>query len=186
MRRGDHDQVQRMFRARIGAQAFTVVAIVAGGAYYGEDRKKRAELLKLEAQQRAEERHARWLHELEVRDAEERNLQDAMRKRRERVESRRAADRAATAAVKDETGRQGDAADAAAAAVVDGARAVARRARPAPVASGVDVHREREGVPRAAQGHAVVHPRHHEGARACVRASGRYPALREPCAAGGR
>ena len=116
MRRGDHDQVQRMFRARIGAQAFTVVAIVAGGTYYGADREKRAELIKLEAQQRAEERHARWLHELEVRDAEERDLQDAMRKRRERVESRRAAERAAAAAgvVKDETGRQGDAADAAA------------------------------------------------------------------------
>ena len=42
--------------------------------------------------------------------------------------------------------------DTATAAVVDGARAVARRARPAPVAPGVNAHREREGVPRAAQG----------------------------------
>lgn len=84
MRRGDHAQVQRMFRARIGAQAFTVCAIVAGGAYYGKDREKRAELIKLEAQQRAEERHAKWLRELEVRDREEQQLQDHLNRRRER------------------------------------------------------------------------------------------------------
>ncbi|KAK7756921.1 Respiratory supercomplex factor 1, mitochondrial [Diatrype stigma] len=106
MRRGDHEQVQRMFRARIGAQAFTVVAIVAGGAYYGADREKRAELIKLEAQQRAEERHQRWLRELEVRDQEEKDLKEAMRRRRERVEGRRAADKAADGSVKAEVGRQ--------------------------------------------------------------------------------
>ncbi|RYP78923.1 hypothetical protein DL771_000308 [Monosporascus sp. 5C6A] len=110
MRRGDHQQVQRMFRARIGAQAFTVVAIVAGGAYYGADREKRAELIKLEAQKRAEERHQRWLHELEVRDREERELRENMRRRRERVEMRRAADRAADGVTKDEVGHQTDAA----------------------------------------------------------------------------
>ncbi|KAK8121712.1 hypothetical protein PG984_010382 [Apiospora sp. TS-2023a] len=74
MRRGDHAQVQRMFRARIGAQAFTVCAIVAGGAYYGKDREKRQELIKLEAQQRAEERNAK----------EEQELQDHINRRRER------------------------------------------------------------------------------------------------------
>ncbi|KAK8064507.1 hypothetical protein PG994_007145 [Apiospora phragmitis] len=84
MRRGDHAQVQRMFRARIGAQAFTVCAIVAGGAYYGKDREKRQELIKLEAQQRAEERNAKWLRELEVRDREEKQLQDHINRRRER------------------------------------------------------------------------------------------------------
>lgn len=84
MRRGDHNQVQRMFRARIGAQAFTVCAIVAGGAYYGKDREKRQELIKLEAQQRAEERHNKWLRELEVRDEEEKQLQEHLRKRKER------------------------------------------------------------------------------------------------------
>ncbi|KAI1341187.1 hypoxia induced protein conserved region-domain-containing protein [Xylariaceae sp. FL0016] len=90
MRRGDHAQVQRMFRARIGAQAFTVCAIVAGGAYYGADRDKRAELIKLEAQQRAEERHARWLKELEVRDDEEKQLRAAMKRKSERVAARKA------------------------------------------------------------------------------------------------
>ena len=111
-RRGNHEQVQRMFRARIWAQTFTVIAMVAGGAYYGKDREKRAELVKLEAQQRAEERHARWLHELEIRDQEERDLQEAMRKRKERVEARRAA-----GVEKDKTtGPQDEAAASAAAA----------------------------------------------------------------------
>ncbi|KAI1138305.1 altered inheritance of mitochondria protein 31, mitochondrial [Hypoxylon sp. FL0543] len=90
MRRGDHAQVQRMFRARIGAQAFTVMAMVAGGAYYGADREKRKELIKLEAQQRAEERHQKWLRELEVRDEEEKQLKAAMKRRQERVRQRRA------------------------------------------------------------------------------------------------
>ncbi|KAI1262853.1 mitochondrial hypoxia responsive domain-containing protein [Xylariaceae sp. FL1019] len=90
MRRGDHAGVQRMFRARIGAQAFTVVAMVAGGAYYGADREKRKELIKLEATQRAEERHEKWLKELEVRDEEDKILKEAIRRKKERVESRKA------------------------------------------------------------------------------------------------
>ncbi|KAI1318217.1 hypoxia induced protein conserved region-domain-containing protein [Xylariaceae sp. FL0255] len=96
-RRGDHAQVQRMFRARIGAQAFTVLAMVAGGAYYGADREKRKELIKLEAQQRAEERHNKWLKELEVRDEEDKMLKAEMKRKRERAESRRAAAAAAAA-----------------------------------------------------------------------------------------
>lgn len=90
MRRGDHAGVQRMFRARIGAQAFTVAAVVAGGAYYGADREKRKELIKLEAQQRAEERNQKWLRELEVRDEEDKKLQAAVKRKRERLEQRRA------------------------------------------------------------------------------------------------
>ncbi|KAI1182443.1 hypothetical protein F5B17DRAFT_420369 [Nemania serpens] len=77
-----------MFRARIGAQAFTVVAMVAGGAYYGADREKRKELIKLEAQKRAEERNQKWLRELEVRDEEDKKLQAAMKRKRERLEQR--------------------------------------------------------------------------------------------------
>ncbi|KAI3324885.1 mitochondrial hypoxia responsive domain-containing protein [Xylariaceae sp. AK1471] len=93
MRRGDHAGVQRMFRARIGAQAFTVVAMVAGGAYYGADREKRKELIKLEAQKRAEERNQKWLHELEVRDEEDKQLQAAIKRKRERLEQKRAVER---------------------------------------------------------------------------------------------
>jgi hypothetical protein len=92
MRRGDHAGVQRMFRARIGAQAFTIIAVVAGGAYYGADREKRRELIKLEAQQRAEERNQRWLRELEVRDEEDKKLQVALKRKRDRLEQKRAAD----------------------------------------------------------------------------------------------
>ncbi|KAH7018355.1 hypoxia induced protein conserved region-domain-containing protein [Microdochium trichocladiopsis] len=90
MRRGDHQGVQRMFRARVGAQAFTVIAMVAGGAYYGQDREKRKELIKLEAQQRAEERQAKWLRELEIRDEEDKALKESIKRRRERAEQRKA------------------------------------------------------------------------------------------------
>ncbi|KAI1812962.1 mitochondrial hypoxia responsive domain-containing protein [Poronia punctata] len=90
MRRGDSRQLNRMLRARVGAQAFTVLAMVAGGAYYGEDRKKRKELIKLEAEQRAEERNQKWLRELEVRDEEDKKLQAAMKRKRERLEQKRA------------------------------------------------------------------------------------------------
>lgn len=93
MRRGDHHGVQRAFRARIGAQAFTVCAIVAGGAYYGADREKRKELIKLEAQGRAEERHQKWLRELEVRDEEDKALQDHLKRRKQRVQAKKAEDR---------------------------------------------------------------------------------------------
>ncbi|KAK5634859.1 hypothetical protein RRF57_010572 [Xylaria bambusicola] len=89
MRRGDHAQVQRMFRARVAAQAFTVIAMVAGGAYYGADREKRKELIKLEAQKRAEERKQKWLHELEIRDEEDKKLQAAVKRKRERLEQKR-------------------------------------------------------------------------------------------------
>ncbi|KAI0876962.1 mitochondrial hypoxia responsive domain-containing protein [Hypoxylon argillaceum] len=92
MRRGDHAGVQRMFRARIGAQAFTVVAMVAGGAYYGADREKRKEIIRLEAQQRAEERNQKWVHELEVRDEEDKRLQAAIKRKRERLEQKRASE----------------------------------------------------------------------------------------------
>ncbi|KAI1642700.1 hypoxia induced protein conserved region-domain-containing protein [Daldinia loculata] len=104
MRRGDHAQVQRMFRARIGAQAFTVMAIVAGGTYYGADREKRKELIKLEAQQRAEERHQKWLKELEVRDEEDKHLKAAMKRRQDRIQQRRAEERGRVAVEEGKTG----------------------------------------------------------------------------------
>ncbi|KAI0396458.1 hypoxia induced protein conserved region-domain-containing protein [Xylariaceae sp. FL0594] len=90
MRRGDHEAVQRSFRARVVAQGFTIAAILLGSQYYREDRQKRAELIKLEAQRKAEERHQKWLRELEVRDQEDRDLQTELQKKRERVEAKRA------------------------------------------------------------------------------------------------
>ncbi|RYC56825.1 hypothetical protein CHU98_g9382 [Xylaria longipes] len=58
-------------------------------AYYGADREKRKELIKLEAQKRAEERNEKWLHELEVRDDEDKKLQAAMKRKRDRLEQKR-------------------------------------------------------------------------------------------------
>lgn len=88
MRRGDHAKVQKMFRARVAAQAFTVVAMVAGGMYYQADRHKQKELWKLRQQKDAEEKHQKWIRELEARDAEEKALQERLDKRRKRAAER--------------------------------------------------------------------------------------------------
>jgi len=106
MRRGDHQRVQRMFRARVAAQAFTVLAMVAGGIYYAEDRNKSKELWKLKQQREAEEKRQKWNKELEVRDEEEKALRELVDKKR-----KRASERAANA----ETGAEGVAAQARAA-----------------------------------------------------------------------
>ncbi|KAM7220814.1 Hypoxia induced protein conserved region domain containing protein [Rhypophila decipiens] len=88
MRRGDHQRVQMMFRARVAAQAFTVVAMVAGGIYFQEDRKKTKELRELKAQQEAEEKRIRWIKELEIRDQEEKALREKLDKRRKKAAER--------------------------------------------------------------------------------------------------
>lgn len=88
MRRGDHQQVQRMFRARVAAQAFTVIAMVAGSWYYAADRQKQKELWKLKEQQDAEEKRQKWIRELEVRDAEDKALQERLEKRRKKKAER--------------------------------------------------------------------------------------------------
>jgi hypothetical protein len=84
MRKGDHNQVQRMFRARVIAQGFTVAAMVAGGLYFGAERHKERENWKLQEQEKAEEKRQRWIRELEARDDEEKELKAMMNKRRER------------------------------------------------------------------------------------------------------
>lgn len=96
MRRGDHQRVQMMFRARVAAQAFTVVAMVAGGIYFSEDRKKTKELRELKAQQEAEEKRIKWIKELEVRDQEEKALREKLDRRRKKAAERAAAEGTAT------------------------------------------------------------------------------------------
>ncbi|KAK4195248.1 hypoxia induced protein conserved region-domain-containing protein [Triangularia verruculosa] len=88
MRRGDHAKVQKMFRARVAAQGFTVLAMVAGGIYYQADRHKQRELWKLQQQKDAEEKHQKWIRELEARDEEEKALQERLDKRRKRAAER--------------------------------------------------------------------------------------------------
>lgn len=78
MRRGDHNTTNRMFRARIYAQAFTLAAVVAGSMYYKQDREKRKEFEGVVAERKAKEKSEAWIRELEVRDEEDRALR-AMR-----------------------------------------------------------------------------------------------------------
>ena len=70
-----------MFRARVMAQGFTVVAMVAGSMYYSKDREKSKELRKLKEQREAEEKRQKWIRELEARDEEERALKEHLHKK---------------------------------------------------------------------------------------------------------
>ncbi|KAL1850420.1 Respiratory supercomplex factor 1, mitochondrial [Diaporthe australafricana] len=84
MRKGDHNQVQRMFRARVIAQGFTVAAMVAGGLYFGAERHKEREHWKMQEQEKADEKRQKWIRELEARDDEEKELKAMINKRREK------------------------------------------------------------------------------------------------------
>lgn len=71
MRAGDHHQTNKMFRARIYAQGFTLIALVAGSIFYKDERiKRKAFETALEEKKNAEKRE-RWLRELEARDRED-------------------------------------------------------------------------------------------------------------------
>lgn len=63
-----------MFRRRIYAQGFTILAMVAGSAYWEGDRAKRKQYDGLVEEKQKKERHEAWLRELEVRDEEEQEL----------------------------------------------------------------------------------------------------------------
>lgn len=70
-----------MFRARIYAQGFTLLTIVAGSMYYSTDRKKRKEFEGVVADRKAKEKSEAWIRELEARDREDKDW----RARREAV-----------------------------------------------------------------------------------------------------
>lgn len=63
-----------MFRRRIYAQGFTILAMVAGSAYWEGDRVKRKEFDGLIEEKKTKEKHEAWLRELEIRDEEEQDL----------------------------------------------------------------------------------------------------------------
>ncbi|RDW82514.1 hypothetical protein BP6252_03626 [Coleophoma cylindrospora] len=86
---GDHVRTNRMFRARIYAQGFTLVAMVAGSMYWQTDRQKRKEFDAVVAEQKAKEKNEKWIIELEARD-EEAKAEKAL------LEARRAKARAAS------------------------------------------------------------------------------------------
>ncbi|KZF26238.1 hypothetical protein L228DRAFT_235336 [Xylona heveae TC161] len=102
MRRGDHARTNRMFRARIYAQGFTLLAIVAGSAYYKEEREKRHEYDTAVAQQKAKEKSEAWIKELEARDLEEKEYQERRKAARQAAEEARGAGAARSALEKSE------------------------------------------------------------------------------------
>lgn len=72
-----------MFRARIYAQGFTLVAMIAGSMYWQTDRQKRKEFEGVLSEQKAKEKNEAWIRELEARDQEDKEikaLRDAKRK----------------------------------------------------------------------------------------------------------
>jgi len=71
IRSGDKQRTNRMFRRRIYAQGFTVMAMLVGSIYWESDRKKRNEYDELIEDKKRKERHESWLKELEARDEEE-------------------------------------------------------------------------------------------------------------------
>ncbi|OCT54368.1 Respiratory supercomplex factor 1, mitochondrial [Cladophialophora carrionii] len=101
IRAGDHHQTNRMFRARIYAQGFTLLALVAGSIFYKDERlKRKAFEAKLEEKKVAEKRE-KWLAELEARDKEDREWRD-------RIEKASVAARDAAEGVKEKAGRMID------------------------------------------------------------------------------
>ena len=74
IRSGDHHQTNRMFRARIYAQFFTIVCMVGGSFYYAEEREKRKVFDSVIAQKKVAEKKEAWIKELEARDEEEKEL----------------------------------------------------------------------------------------------------------------
>lgn len=81
-RAGDHKRTNRMFRARIYAQGFTLLAMVVGSLYWKSDREKRSEFEAVLAEKKAKEKSEAWIRELEARDAEEKELKAARDARR--------------------------------------------------------------------------------------------------------
>ncbi|CAD0110295.1 unnamed protein product, partial [Aureobasidium uvarum] len=80
MKSGDHAKTNRMFRRRIYAQGFTLLAMVAGSAYWEKDRKKRTEYNDLLEEKKKKDKRDAWIRELEARDDEEKEIA-AMKKR---------------------------------------------------------------------------------------------------------
>jgi hypothetical protein len=88
MRSGDKARTNRMFRRRIYAQGFTILAMLGGSAYWESDRAKRGQFDELTEEKRRKEKKDAWIRELEVRDAEE----DELRRIRDNLVRGRAAE----------------------------------------------------------------------------------------------
>ncbi|KAJ5156699.1 Altered inheritance of mitochondria protein 31 mitochondrial [Penicillium capsulatum] len=76
MKVGDSVEMNRMFRARIYAQAFTLVSLVVGGMYFKSERQQRREFEKAVEVRKSQEKRDAWLRELEIRDKEDREWRE--------------------------------------------------------------------------------------------------------------
>ncbi|PLB38717.1 respiratory supercomplex assembly factor RCF1 [Aspergillus candidus] len=76
MKVGDSVEMNRMFRARIYAQGFTLFAVVAGGMYYKVERTQRREFDQAVEERHSQEKRDAWLRELEIRDKEDRDWRE--------------------------------------------------------------------------------------------------------------
>lgn len=76
MKAGDSAEMNRMFRARIYAQFFTLVAVVAGGMYFKTERQQRREFEQMVEARKNQEKRDAWLRELEIRDKEDKQWRE--------------------------------------------------------------------------------------------------------------
>ncbi|GMF72371.1 unnamed protein product [Aspergillus oryzae] len=73
MKAGDSVEMNRMFRARIYAQFFTLIAVVVGGMYFKTERQQRKEFERMVEERKSQEKRDAWLRELEIRDKEDKD-----------------------------------------------------------------------------------------------------------------
>jgi hypothetical protein len=102
IRGGDKEKTNRMFRRRIYAQGFTILAMFGGSIYWEADRQKRKEFTGLLAEKKKKEKHEAWIKELEIRDQEENEL----RKMKEKIQKGQQAERSRIVAEAEEKAKQ--------------------------------------------------------------------------------
>lgn len=71
VRKRDSEKAQIMFRRRLYAQSFTLVAAVGGSIYFKEGRTRRKEFEGKIAENKAHEKRDQWIRELEARDQDD-------------------------------------------------------------------------------------------------------------------
>lgn len=68
LKQGRKHDTQRYFRYRVGFQAFTLVALVAGGLYYQKESAEQKQTREDKLREKAKLRELLWIEELERRD----------------------------------------------------------------------------------------------------------------------
>lgn len=91
-----------MFRARVAAQGFTVIAMLAGSMYYNKDREKSKELRQLQEARDAEEKRLKWIRELESRDEEDKAIKAKLERKKQLAAAARAEEVAESESAKTE------------------------------------------------------------------------------------